>query len=191
MLAAGESRRMGRPKLLLHLGGEPIVRRVVRRVTELKCGQTIVVLGHNPEPLRESLAGLIVQFAVNSDYSTGIASSFRTAIDSVDAAANGAFFVFGDQPLVTVDDYTRCLAAHARSKPALVAARYGEVIAPPYLFDRRLFSMVGIGSGGVQAFARDHRDEVAFVDLPLDALIDIDTPADYERAKALIASTPA
>ena len=55
VLAAGASQRMGRAKQLLPVGGEALVRRVVRRLTEGFAGEVVVVLGANAEAVRTAL----------------------------------------------------------------------------------------------------------------------------------------
>ncbi|MFQ6109975.1 MAG: NTP transferase domain-containing protein, partial [Candidatus Aminicenantales bacterium] len=45
ILAAGESRRMGKPKLLLRLGGGTIIEAVIRSLLRSKADEVLVVLG--------------------------------------------------------------------------------------------------------------------------------------------------
>jgi len=67
VLAAGESRRMGRNKLLLPLAGEPLVRRACRRGLAAGLDPLIVVLGHESERVQEALTGLDCRFILNAD----------------------------------------------------------------------------------------------------------------------------
>ena len=45
ILAAGNSRRLGQPKHLVRLSGEPLIRRQSRIAVEAKCGDVVVILG--------------------------------------------------------------------------------------------------------------------------------------------------
>ena len=61
LLAAGESRRMGEAnKLLLPVGGEPLVRRTARLLASIDNARVTVVLGHEADEVRAALAGIDV-----------------------------------------------------------------------------------------------------------------------------------
>src|SRR5882672_3080269 len=81
ILAAGASTRMGTPKLLLPLGGEPLVRRTARQVCDAGFDDVLVVVGSEHEKIVAALDGLPVRHAINLEYETGMGSSFRTAIE--------------------------------------------------------------------------------------------------------------
>jgi len=58
VLAAGASsrmRRMGKQKLLLPLGGEPLVRRTVRAVCDAGFDEVLVVVGFEGERVQQAL----------------------------------------------------------------------------------------------------------------------------------------
>ncbi len=65
LLAAGSATRMGQNKLLLELGGEPLVRRAARTALEAGLAPLLVVVGHEAERVREALAGLPCRFVEN------------------------------------------------------------------------------------------------------------------------------
>ncbi|MDQ3656377.1 MAG: NTP transferase domain-containing protein, partial [Chloroflexota bacterium] len=58
VLAAGMSRRLGRPKQLLDVGGKPLVRHVVERCLASGLDAVWVVVGHEADGVRQALAGL-------------------------------------------------------------------------------------------------------------------------------------
>jgi molybdenum cofactor cytidylyltransferase len=62
VLAAGLSRRMGRPKLLLDLRGKPIIRHTVERlVAAADMDEILVVVGPEHSALERALDGLGVR----------------------------------------------------------------------------------------------------------------------------------
>jgi molybdenum cofactor cytidylyltransferase len=66
LLAAGESRRMGkRNKLLLPVGGEPLLRRSARILLDSPVRQVVVVLGYQAERVRPALDGLALTVVEN------------------------------------------------------------------------------------------------------------------------------
>jgi molybdenum cofactor cytidylyltransferase len=185
VLAAGASTRMGVHKLLLPLGGEPIVRRSVRQVCEAGADDVLVVLGREATTVSAALDGLPCRLVTNTDFETGLGSSFRVAVDAV-AASDAALFVLADQPFVTSADHRLVLDAWRDGAPLIVSARFGEVTAPPQLFARALFPELARLSQGAKPVLERHADAARHVALPSDHLVDIDTPEDYARARALL-----
>jgi molybdenum cofactor cytidylyltransferase len=218
VLAAGASSRMGTHKLLLPLGGVPLVRRVASAVLDAGFDDVLVVVGYEHERVIEGLAGLPVRHAVNPEYASGMGSSFRTAVAAL-PESEAAMFALADQPLLTAADYRRVLDAYlaglkprpaslpqgpgsarpgdpaaspsrdpasAGSWPGIVCVRYGEVTAPPHLFDRRYFAELSRLEHGARPVLQRHADDTVVLQFAPELLLDIDTPADYERARAMI-----
>jgi molybdenum cofactor cytidylyltransferase len=187
VLAAGASTRMGTHKLLLPLGGEPLVRRVVRQVADAGFDDVLIVLGHEHEKVRAALEGLAVRHAVNPEYETGMGSSFRAAVEAL-PDSTAAMFALADQPLLTANDYRRLLEAWRAHPQGIVSVRYGDVTAPPHLFSREYFPELARLEHGARPVLQRHAAATAILRFSPDLLLDVDTPADYERAKAAIAS---
>jgi molybdenum cofactor cytidylyltransferase len=182
VLAAGASTRMGQHKLLLPLGGEPLVRRTVRHVIDAGFDDVLVVVGYEQASVVSALQGLAARHVVNREYATGMGSSFRTAIEAmVDSTA--AMFALADQPLVGADDYRRLLDACRTGTKGIVSVRYGEVMAPPHLFDRRYFPELAALEHGARPVLHAHLDDTTILQFAPELLLDVDTPDDYERAK--------
>jgi molybdenum cofactor cytidylyltransferase len=176
---------MGQQKLLMPLGGEPLVRRIVRRVSRAGFDDLVVVVGYENEKVVGALEGLPVRYALNAEYETGMGSSFRAAIDALPHSA-GAMFVLADQPLLAVSDYRRLLDAYRAGPSGIVSVRYGDVTAPPHLFDRRYFPELAVLEHGARPVLRRHLDDTTILLFNPELLLDIDTPDDYERATALV-----
>lgn len=184
VLAAGASVRMGTHKLLLPLGGEPIVRRTVRQVCEAGFGDVLVVLGRDAGAVRAALDGLACRFVLNEAYESGMGSSFRVAVEAL-GDSEAAVFALADQPFVTADDH-RLIRDGLAGDAAIVCARFGEVTAPPHLFTRELFEELRALTQGARPVLTRHAARARIVDLPAAHLVDIDTPDDYARAQKLL-----
>jgi molybdenum cofactor cytidylyltransferase len=182
VLAAGASSRMGRQKLLLPLAGEPLVRRVVTRVSQAGFDDVLVVVGCEHEEVIGALEGLTVRHAINPDYVTGMGSSFRTAVAAL-PDSDAAMFALADQPLLAAADYRRLLDTYRMQPAGIVSVRYGEVTAPPHLFDRRFFPELAVLEHGARPVLQRHVAETTILRFFPDLLLDIDTQEDYERAK--------
>jgi molybdenum cofactor cytidylyltransferase len=189
VLAAGSSTRMGRNKLLLDLGGETLVRRAVRAAVEAGVDEVVVVLGHEEARVRAELAGLPCTPVVNPDHAEGAGTSVRTGVRHLGARADAIVVVLADMPFVTADMIATLVARYRDRRPPLVASHYGEVQAPPTLYDRTLFDeLLQIpGERCAKQVVRRHEQEALIVAWPESALRDIDVPADYEGARAELA----
>ena len=172
---------MGQHKLLLPLGGEPILRRTVRQVADAGFDDLLVILGFGHEQTREALEGLHCRISVNPEYESGMGSSFRTAVNNL-ADSEAAMFALADQPFLSPAHYRRLLEIYREQAPGIICSRYDEVTAPPHLFARRFFPELAVLEHGARPVLQRHRDETVVVELPPDLLLDIDTPDDYERA---------
>lgn len=87
VLAAGRASRMGEGghhKLLAEFEGEPLVRRSVRQAVEAKVGPVTVVTGHRSAEIADALAGLPVKLVDNPDYASGMASSLKTGLATIE-----------------------------------------------------------------------------------------------------------
>jgi molybdenum cofactor cytidylyltransferase len=187
VLAAGASTRMGTQKLLLPLGNEPLVRRSVRQICDAGFDEVLVVLGHEHVKVLAALEGLAIRHALNAAYETGMGSSFRTAVEHLTGSA-AAMFALADQPFVTTHEYRTLLDTYRGHAPAIVSVRYGEVTAPPHLFEREFFPELAQLQHGARSVLQRHRDRTMVLQFPPDLLVDIDTPEDYERAKSRVSS---
>ena len=190
VLAAGSSTRMGRNKLFFELDGETLLRRVVRRAIDAGLDPVVVVLGHEAERARAELAELACTPVDNPDHALGINRSLRTGISQVPERARAAVVMLADMPFVTSRMIATLVARYRGSTAPLVISAYGDVNAPPMLYDRALFAelrqMSGEGCG--RQVVRRHRHEAIAISWPPAALRDIDVPEDYERIRAELAN---
>jgi molybdenum cofactor cytidylyltransferase len=183
VLAAGTSSRMGRHKLVLPLGGEPIVRRTVRQVLNAGFDQVLVVVGSHHEQTVAALDGLAIMPVLNPDFATGMGSSFRSAVAHL-GDSRAALFALADQVMVPSAEYRRMRDTYLDRGFGIVCARYGNVTAPPHVFDREFFPELSALEHGARSVLERHRDQTHVLQLDPALLLDIDTPEDYERACA-------
>ena len=187
VLAAGASTRMGAPKLLLPLDGEPLLRRAVRQVSAAGFDDVLVVIGSEHEAMLAALEGLPVRHAVNLRFASGMGSSFRTAVEHL-PDSDAAMFALADQPFVTTNEYRSVLDTYRERASPIVSVRYGEVMAPPHLFEREFFPELAALQHGARSVLHRHMERTTILRFSPDLLVDVDTPEDYERAKSRLSS---
>ncbi len=189
VLAAGSSTRMGRNKLLLELGGETLVRRTVRTVIAAGLDRVLVVLGHEAERVEAELAGLPCSPLVNPDHAQGVGTSLRLGVERAASEAGAIVVMLADMPFVTASMIAAVVADYRSKRVPLVVSRYGDVEAPPILYDRALFAeLLSVPDERcAKRVVRQHRAEADFLDWPEAALRDIDVAQDYEQARLSVA----
>ncbi len=114
LLAAGLSRRMGeRNKLLIQIGGEPLVRRVAK--VYLAAGADVhAVLGYEAAGVRAALEDLPISFIMNPHFEEGQQLSVRAGVESLTGSYDAILFVLADQAALTAADIASLLDAFAK-----------------------------------------------------------------------------
>jgi molybdenum cofactor cytidylyltransferase len=185
VLAAGLSRRMGRPKLLLDWGGKSVIRRVVEQVMAQGVDEVIVVVGHEAAAIRRALSSLSVRFVQNPRPEAGQASSIACGVSALAPGAEAALIVLGDQPALPPEIIPRLLQTFTQSGKSIVAPAYRGVQGNPVLFAASVFpELLSLtGDLGARSVVEKVPARIAAVpfDLPMPA--DLDMPEDYERLR--------
>jgi len=182
VLAAGEARRMGRPKQLVEWGGRPLLEHVIAMVFGWPVDFVVVVLGANADDILERVDFGAAVAAVNPEWKEGLASSIRVGIDVLmrERGPEHTFVALGDQPEIPADVPPRLLEVMESSpKPAAVPV-YRYQRGNPVLVARSLWTrFAGLsGDQGAAGLLRAHPqwvEEVRFGHLPP---ADIDDPED-------------
>jgi len=191
VLAAGLSTRMGGPhKLLLDIGGEPMLRRVVRSVLALGPAEVVVVTGNRAEAIVATLDGLTVRCVHNPAFAEGQPGSVRTGVRALTLPCDAVMIVLGDQPLLTPVVLGR-LAEAWRAVPegrSILIPTSGGQRGNPVLFAAQHIPTIRSGAMtlGDRRLIEAYRDQVALIEMADDAFIrDCDTLADYAALQAL------
>ena len=185
LLAAGTSSRMGCNKMLFDLGGESVLRGAARRALAGGLAPLLVVLGHQAERAQQELDGLACQVVINPEYDQGITASLKAGVSALPPAAAAAVVLLADMPLVSAEMIVAMVTRYRATGAPLVISDYGGVIAPPMLYDRRLFGelrQMTAGGCGRQVVKR-HRAEAQVLAWPPATLADLDVPEDYARIR--------
>lgn len=189
ILAAGLSRRMhARNKLLLPIGGKPMIRHVVETYLDAVNGPVCVVTGFEAGRIEAALAGLNVRFVHNSDYEAGQPFSVRAGL--LDAPEAEHYLIgLGDQPQLNVDGLRSLIAAHLSSDvrkisiPYMGAVRGNPIVVPASLRAQLLADKSNPGCG---KFTRTHPDLAQPITVTHAGFFnDIDTPRAFEDFEKL------
>jgi len=184
VLAAGASRRMGRPKALLPLGpsGLPFVRVICDTLRVAGVSPIVVV---TRAELLDSLADVLpgIALAVNRDPDRGQLSSLLAGLERL-GAPEAALVTLVDLPLVHASTVISLLATWHQTRAPLVRplcqGRHGH----PVIFGAPLLDALRSADVDVGAKPVVHRFLADAVSVPVDdpaTVEDIDTPEAYDR----------
>jgi molybdenum cofactor cytidylyltransferase len=186
VLAAGESSRMGRNKLHLPWGETTVLGRTLASIRAAAIHSTLLVSGHEPEPVRALAVAAGIPVVHNPDYRSGMLSSVQAAARRLALEIDALLVMLGDQPLVEPSVIDRLLRAYAASPQGLVAPAYRGVRGNPVLIDRRYFpELLQLSpEDAPRTLLQRHPEDVRLVEVNSEAiLIDLDRPEDYERRR--------
>ncbi len=178
ILAAGMATRLGENKLLIGIGGRPLVARVADAALEAGLAPVVVVTGHEADRVRAALEGRPVVYAHNPDFAAGMAGSLKAGLAVLPADALGTLVCLGDMPDVSSAHITRIVAAFpADGRAICVPTRQGRR-GNPVLLGRPFFAEMKVLTGdvGARGVMVKHPDMVREIAMDDDAVLtDLDT----------------
>ena len=184
LLAAGTSSRMGDFKPLLRLGDGVLVERGIRLFRQAGIEDIRVVLGHRSAEVIPFLNKHKVRWVVNEDYPSGMFSSVRAGVASLEQDIEAFFLLPADVPLVRAQTILEMFEAYRAESCEIVFPLFGNRRGHPVLLATSLVPRLlsWQGEGGLRSFldvcgCRSMDLEVADENV----LFDVDTPADYEE----------
>jgi CTP:molybdopterin cytidylyltransferase MocA len=165
VLAAGASRRLGRPKQLLQIDGETLLHRTVRLAQETRPAQLLVVTGHHAAAMAEAVADLAAPCVFCAAWDEGMAASLRCGIAALHADVDGALLLLCDQPALDAPHLFAMLAAWRQAPARAVASAYASLVGVPALLPRSWFDRVRTlqGDRGARALLRDDATQVVAI----------------------------
>jgi molybdenum cofactor cytidylyltransferase len=181
VLAAGQSRRMGRNnKLLAEIDGIAMVRRTAENVLASKASPVVAVTGHQRAKTEAVLAGLDLAFAHNAGFAEGLSTSMKAGLASLDTNLDGMLVCLGDMPRVLPQTINKLIAAFdPQEGRAICVPTWHGKRGNPVLWGRQFFEeMMEIsGDVGARHLIGEHSDLLVEVEMNDDGImIDVDTP---------------
>jgi CTP:molybdopterin cytidylyltransferase MocA len=180
ILAAGGSRRLGRPKQLLSVLGEPLLRRVVRMAVDVDPDHLIVVLGSSAYDCVPVIKDCGVDIVVNPFWESGLAGSIRLGVERAEEqGASSVLFLLADQPWLNSEVIGRFLERVNGQTDAIISARYDGILGAPMMFGSDWFPQLKNleGDQGARNLVAKEGGRVEVIDWSEGAL-DLDTPED-------------
>jgi len=184
ILAAGESKRMGRSKLTLPFGRKSIIENVVENAGESKVQQVLIVLGSNRREIEKKISRFPVRIIENPDYSQGMHTSIQCAIRDVPINIKAVLIMLGDQPSVSSTDINNLIEEYLKSKKGIVLPVFKGKRGHPVLIDLKYRNEINNLNPdiGLREIIRNHSEDIREIKSKSSSILqDIDNPDDYYR----------
>jgi len=183
ILAAGQSRRMGRNKMLLPFAASTVLETIVTEIAA--CAQIadrVVVTGHQTDEIAALLGAYPVRCAFNPAYAQAdMLVSIQVGLRTLSTEATAALIVLGDQPRIQRAVIEQVITA--QQPQTIVIPSYQMKRGHPILIDRALWPDVLAlpETATLRDFIRAHEDQIRYMVVETDSVLnDMDTPEDYD-----------
>lgn len=194
VLAAGASRRMGRPKQLLPWGDATVLGQTLRNLQQSLVENVIVVTGYAAEAVKAIATEYGAQVMHNDDYDEGeMLSSLQTAVAALPDTCDAILVVLADQPLIGPQVFDKLLQAYTAGEGDLLAPVYEGRRGNPVLFGRRYFKgLLELPHGAApRDLLRQYGHRLRLIEVGTEAVLqDLDRPEEYERLRPQEEASP-
>ena len=184
ILAAGESKRMEKPKLLLPYGEKTIIETIVETVVSSKIEKTLVILGSDREKIEEKIKNSPVEIVYNPDFRSGMLSSVQCGFKALPEETRAVLVVLGDQPKISTDVINKLIDAYKSTGKGIVLPVYKKERGHPVLIDVKYGEEVENLSPeiGLRGTVYNHPEDILEVGVETSSIFqDIDDESDYKR----------
>lgn len=187
ILAAGQSKRMGREnKLLTTWRDKTPLEYVCQAATGSICNETIVVTGHENLEVGKALSEFEVKIVHNHEYASGMASSIKTGVLAASQISSDAIVVLlGDMPGITSMMINQIiLAGNANSPDSIIVATCETQRGNPLLWPCNYFDelLTLEGDTGARQIISKYEDKIIELELGAAVRFDLDTPDAFAQS---------
>lgn len=186
ILAAGQSRRMGQPKMLLPWGSVTVIERVITTFISAGIEDVIVITGGAREQVEGAISPYPVRKTHNEEYAAGeMLSSIQSGLSATSSQAQAALIGLGDQPQIQEKTVRLICEAYRASKSGLIVPSYQMKRGHPWLVARPFWEeFLRLKSPDTpRDFLNRHTNEILYVSVDTDSILaDLDTPEDYRKS---------
>lgn len=195
ILAAGQSQRMGRPKLNLPWGETTVIGQVVNVLGKSGVEELVVVTGGAQAAVQEALRGQLqegpykdkLRLVYNELFERQeMLTSFQCGLRALGDPITAALVCLGDQPQIEPSVVEGLLDAYRHTSAALIVPSYRMRRGHPWLLGRAFWrEVLALGpQDSLRDFLNRHQRDINYLEVDTESvLMDLDTPADYRAAR--------
>ncbi len=183
ILAAGRSKRMGKPKPLLRFNDTTFLEHIISVLKASDVDGITVVLGAGAETIKKSVDLSGTNIVINKDYLKGQLSSLIAAIEKCPQEIQAILLCLVDNPFVTKEVVDRIIGKFKETNDPIIVPVFNKRRGHPALFSRSLFNELLNAPQEQGARYVVYSNEEGILELETSEsgiLISVDTPDDYK-----------
>ena len=184
VLAAGESRRMGSPKMILPYEGMTIIEKVLENVLASNVEKVVTVLGSHWEEIMKVIERFQVPHCYNSNFKDGMLSSVKCGFEFLPGDFRAALVFLGDQPMVETPVINKLIKAYNESGKGILVPVFENKRGHPLMVDKKYRDEIinFDDHEGLKGLLRRLPDDLLEVNTENSSVLDdIDTRDDYNN----------
>jgi len=182
ILAAGESKRMGQPKMLLKWGGTIVIKKVIATFRAAGIEDLHVIIGGAKDRVEEAI-GDSAPMIFNANYAEGeMLSSVQAGLVEIKPEADAVLIGLGDQPQIEAGSVRLVMDAYQRTGASIVVPSYQRHRGHPWLVARTHWNAIlqMRVPDTLRDFLNQHGREIHYVEINSPSILqDLDTREDY------------
>ncbi|MDV4151293.1 NTP transferase domain-containing protein [Clostridium sp. AL.422] len=181
ILGSGFSRRMGKNKLLMNIGEEAIIQKVIREIKKSNISKIILVAKEEDViniGIKEDIEVIKNDFAIY-----GQSQSIKLGLSKADLKQNFMFFC-GDQPFIDSISINKLIASSIKFQNNIIIPMVKGETGSPIIFPKYLKNELEELEGdiGGKEVVKNNKDKVKYIDIENTSFLqDIDTIEDYNK----------
>jgi molybdenum cofactor cytidylyltransferase len=185
VLAAGASRRLGRAKQAVPIGGEPLLRRQCRCALAANVGKVVVILGFNADEHRSLIQDLPVDVRVNDNWDEGLAATLCCAVRAAQMQGSALLVLPCDQYRIVPEDLGALCHRWRLTPSKACVSRAGGYAGPPVILPVEYHERICRLRGDIGARSLIYGSSWPLPEevVNLHASFDLDSPADLRIAE--------
>jgi molybdenum cofactor cytidylyltransferase len=188
ILAAGQSKRMGQPKMMLPWHGTTVLGRVIDVFKAAEIEEVVVVTGGNRAGSEQIARSAGARTVFNEDYTNQeMLSSLQVGLRAMKSSTEAALIALGDQPQIREDTIRVIVERYEHTRAPLVVPSYQMRRGHPWLVSTAMWeSIFGMRSPATpRDFLRQNAQAIDYVELDTSSILeDLDTPEDYLKSRS-------
>lgn len=185
VLAAGQSRRMGRPKMTLPWGNGTIVGHVAQTLLEGGAKPVVVVTGGARQNVEAALKGMPVSVVFNEEHMTGeMLSSVQVGLREFTLQTSAVLISLGDQPQIQAVIVQELISTYLEKRKSLIVPSYQMRRGHPWLVGRELWQEIYElqARQTLRDFLAQHSSDIQYLKVDTASILqDIDTQEQYSQ----------
>jgi molybdenum cofactor cytidylyltransferase len=185
ILAAGQSKRMGQPKMLLPWGKLTVIEHVITTFLNAGIEDLVLVTGGTQRQVEQVSEPYPVRRIYNPAYATGeMLSSLQCGLQALSPQVEAVLVALGDQPQIQEGSVRAITGAYRQSGARLVVPSFRRRRGHPWLVARPLWDEILAMQSpeSPRDFLNRHAAEIQYVNVDTPSILaDLDTPEDYEN----------